>query len=155
IARISLAAAIAAGEPGLSGVVAAGAFFCCASAGTAVRASPTARPAADKIRERLFITISPRLPALPPLNYANSLGTCQDGGAGQANEQPVFDDTRDQAQQARQTRRIHDAPEMGIDNPVAAIGDKNVAVLALAFPGKCRGQGPLGSGQPERNYLHR
>src|SRR4029453_18412664 len=59
IVRISLAAAIAAGEPGLSCVAAgaAGAFFCCATAGTAVRASPAARPAADKIRERLFIPI--------------------------------------------------------------------------------------------------
>jgi hypothetical protein len=55
-----LAAAIAAGDAGLSvGApgVAAGAFFCCASAGTAVRARPTARPAADNIRERLFISI--------------------------------------------------------------------------------------------------
>src|SRR6185369_14172253 len=60
IVRISLAAASAPGEAGFSGVAAgaAGAFFCCASAGTAVRASPIARPAADKIRERLFIPFS-------------------------------------------------------------------------------------------------
>ena len=54
-----MAAAIAAGEPGLSGADegAAGPFFCCASAGAPVRARPRARPAADKIRERLFIPI--------------------------------------------------------------------------------------------------
>jgi hypothetical protein len=55
-----LAAAIAAGEADLSGVAegaGAGAFFCCAWAGAPVRASPNARPAADKIRERLFIPI--------------------------------------------------------------------------------------------------
>jgi len=98
--------------------------------------------------------MSPRLPALSPFNYANSLRSSQNCGAGQADEQPVFDDTRDQVQQACQTRRIGYSPEMGIDNPVAAIGDKNVAVLALPDPhlpgnaalGKCCGHGPLGGG---------
>jgi hypothetical protein len=32
----------------------------------------------------------------------------------------------------RQTRGILDAAELGVDNPVAAIGDKNVAILGLS-----------------------
>src|SRR3954462_10969767 len=101
--------------------------------------------------------------ALAPFDYATSLRAGQDGQAGKVNEQTVFNPARDQAEQARQTRRIGDAPEMGIDNPVAAIGDKNVAILALAEPhlpgntalGKCRGNRPLGGGQSERKHLHR
>jgi hypothetical protein len=51
-------AASESGEAPLSGTAAgAGAFFCCASAGTPVRANPNARTAADKFRERLFIPI--------------------------------------------------------------------------------------------------
>src|SRR5260370_9955071 len=49
IARISFAAAIAAGDAGLPG------GGCCAPAGTPSRANPNARPAADKILERRFI----------------------------------------------------------------------------------------------------
>src|SRR6266436_2155232 len=55
--RISLAAAIAAGEACFSG----GAAGCCAPAGTAASANPTTRPAADKIVEKLFIPILLRL----------------------------------------------------------------------------------------------
>src|SRR6266481_7699297 len=50
IVRISFAEAIAAGEAGLSE-----GGCCCAPAGTPARASPNARPAADKILERRFI----------------------------------------------------------------------------------------------------
>ena len=49
----------------------------------------------------------------------------------------MFDNTRDRAQQIGQTRRILNSAEVGIDNPVAAIGDKNVAISAfsqLHFP---------------------
>src|SRR6266566_6066668 len=56
IARISFAAAIAAGEACLSGGADAGA--CWATAGTAATASPNARLAADKILERRFIQFS-------------------------------------------------------------------------------------------------
>ena len=67
------------------------------------------------------------------------------------------------AQQSRQARRIGYSSEMGIDNPVAAIGDKNVAVLALSdhhLPGnaafrKCLGHGALRRRQAERNDLDR
>ena len=52
---------------------------------------------------------------------------------------------------------------MGIDNPVAAIGDKNVTVLALSdhhLPGnaafrKCAGHGALRRRQAERNHFDR
>src|SRR5258705_4187115 len=60
IARISFAAAIAAGDAGLSGgggdcCCLGGAGCCCAPAGTPARANPIARPAADKVLERRFI----------------------------------------------------------------------------------------------------
>src|SRR5258708_39292470 len=51
IVRISLAAAIAAGEASLSG------SGCCAPARTTVRANPSATLAADKSRENRFIPI--------------------------------------------------------------------------------------------------
>jgi hypothetical protein len=52
MARISLAAAIAAGVAGLSGGAP-----CCAVAGRAAKTSPNARPAAGKILKTLFIPI--------------------------------------------------------------------------------------------------
>ena len=63
----------------------------------------------------------------------------------------------------RQARRIGYPSEMGIDNPVAAIGDKNVAVFALsdhhlpgnAAFGKCLADGAPRRRQPERNDLNR
>jgi hypothetical protein len=70
--------------------------------------------------------------ALPPFNNANSLRACQNSRAGKTNEQPMLDNARYRIQQSRQPRRIGDWSEMGIDNPVAAIGDKNVTVLALS-----------------------
>src|SRR5258706_11935327 len=157
MARISLAAAIAAGDPDLS----AGAAACWAPAGTPARASPSARPAADKIIERLFIPILPKITALPPFNNTNSLTACQHRRAGKANEQPMLDNARYRVQQSRQPRRIADAIEMGIDNPVAAIGDKSVTVLALSdhhLPGnaafrKCKPHAAPGCCEAERNDL--
>ena len=75
----------------------------------------------------------------------------------------VGNDTGYGGQQPRQKRRIGDLAQMGIDNAVAAIGDKNVAVLALsqhhvpgiAGLGKYRGHRPLRRGQAERNNLNR
>src|SRR5258705_12359099 len=96
IARISFAAASAAGEACLSGGADAGA--CWATAGTPATASPNARLAADKILEKRFIPILLRFSALPPFNYANSLRACQDCHAGKASEQPVLDNTRYQGQ---------------------------------------------------------
>ncbi len=51
--RISLAAAMAAGEAGFSG----GAAGCCADAGKPASASPRHRPATDIILNTLFIPI--------------------------------------------------------------------------------------------------
>src|SRR5436305_14632068 len=100
-------------------------------AGAAISAN--ARPAAGKIRNKLFIPVLLlEIAALAPFDYANSLRTGQDGRAGKVNKQTVFDDARNQAEQACQTQRIDNAPEMGIDNPVAAIGDRNVTVFGLA-----------------------
>jgi len=70
--------------------------------------------------------------ALSPLNYANSFRACQHHDAGKTNEQPVLDHVRNHIQQTRQARRIGYSPQMGIDNPVATIGDKNVAVPVLS-----------------------
>src|SRR5882724_1912923 len=153
-ARNSLAEAIAAADAGLAAV--------CAMAGAAISAN--ARHAAGKLRNKLFIPVLLlEIAALAPFDYANSLRAGQDGRAGKANKQTVFDDARDQAEQARQTRRIGNAPEMGVDNPVAAIGDKNVAIPGftdLHLPGntalrKCLCHRPLGGGQPKRDHLHR
>ena len=60
-------------------------------------------------------------------------------------------------------RGILDAAEMGVDNPVAAIGDKNVAIPGLAdrhFAGNAGlseglGKGVPGHRQGERDHLHR
>jgi hypothetical protein len=131
-------------------------------AGAAISAN--ARQAAGKLRKRLFIPVLLlEITALAPFDYANSLRAGQNGRAGKANKQTMFDDARDQAEQARQTRRIGNAPEMGIDNPVAAIGDKNVAIFGLSdlhLPGnsalrKCLGDRPPGGGQPKRDHLDR
>src|SRR6266567_5699803 len=159
----SLAEAIAAADAGLPDV-AAGAAGVCAMAGAPINANATARPAAGKLRNKLFISVLLlEIAALAPLHYANSLRAGQDGRVGKANKQTVFDNAGNQAEQARQARCITDAPEMGIDNPVAAIGDKNVAIFGLAephLPGntalrKCPCHRPLRRGQPERNHLHR
>ena len=44
----------------------------------------------------------------------------------------MLDDARNGAKRLRKTRRVRYAPEMGIDDPVAAIGDKNVTVAAVS-----------------------
>src|SRR4030088_2216861 len=157
MARISLAAAIAAGDAGLS----AGAAGCCARAGTPARASPITRPAADKILKRRFIPGLHKIAALPPFNNTNSLRARQHRRAGKIDEQPMLDNARYRVQQSREMRSIADALKMGIDNPVAAIGDKNVAVLGLSdhhLPGnpafrKCLAHGPPRRRQAERNDL--
>src|SRR6516225_3912126 len=106
IARISLAAAMAPGEAAFGGAAA-----CCAEAGNAAIARANARPAAGKILKTLFIPflLGKQRRSLP-LNNANSLRTRQNGRAGETEEQPVLDSTRDCAQKARQTRGILDAP---------------------------------------------
>src|SRR5450631_2621027 len=128
MARISLAAAIAAGDPGLS----VGAAGCWAPAGTPASASPSTRPAADKILKRRFIPNLHKIAALPPVNNTNSSRARQHRRAGKTDEQPMLDNARDRVQQSCQARSIVYALEMGIDNPVAAIGDKNVAVSAVS-----------------------
>src|SRR6478736_10560870 len=92
IDRISLAASSAAGDPGLPGA-AGGA--CCAMAGATISTSAIAKAAAGKIRKRLFIPVLLlEIAALAPFDYANSLRAGQDGRAGKANKQTVFDDAR-------------------------------------------------------------
>src|SRR5258705_2219216 len=101
--------------------------------------------------------------ALPPFNNANSLGACQHRYAGKTNEQPVLDNARYRIQQSRQARSIGYSSEMGIDDPVAAIGDKNVTVFALsdhhlprnAALGKCLANGAARRREAERNDLDR
>src|ERR1700738_1083337 len=101
--------------------------------------------------------------ALPPFNNANSLRARQNTRAGKTNEQPMLDNPRYGGQQSRQPRGIGYASEMGIDNPVAAIGDKNVTVFALSdhhLPGnaafrKCLADGASRRRQAERNDLNR
>ena len=44
----------------------------------------------------------------------------------------MLDDARNGGERLRKTRRIRNAPEMGIHDPVAAIGDKNVTVAAVS-----------------------
>ena len=44
----------------------------------------------------------------------------------------MLDNARYGGERLRKTRRIRDAPEMGIHDPVAAIGDKNVTVAAFS-----------------------
>ena len=73
----------------------------------------------------------------------------------------MLDNTWDCAQKARQTRGILYAAEVGVDNPVAAIGDKNVAILGLSdrhLPGygafrKRLDNGVPRGGRPERDDL--
>jgi len=115
-------------------------------------------PTPHQVRGRLFPDH-----ALAPFENANSLCARQYNRAGKADEQPMLDDARDRVQQACQTRRIGDPSKMGIDNPVATIGDKNVAVPALAdphLPGnaglrKCPRDGAPGRPEAERDDLDR
>src|ERR1700681_1631271 len=154
--RIFLGSAIAADVPGL--IVAPA---CCAPAGRPASASPTTRPAADKILKRRFIPNLHKIAALPPFNNTNSLRARQHRRADKTDEQPMLDNARYRVQQSREMRSIADALKMGIDNPVAAIGDKNVAVPGLSdhhLPGntafrKCQAHGPPRRGQGERNNL--
>src|ERR1700754_3203945 len=100
---------------------------------------------------------------LPPFNNTNSLRACQNSRAGETDEQSMLDNAGYRGQQSRQTWSIHYSTQMGIDNPVAAIGDKNVAVPALAdrhLPGiagfgKCLADGALRRRQAEGNHLDR
>src|SRR3984957_19539343 len=136
--RISLAAARAPGEAGLS----AGSCCCCAAAGATLSADPNAKPSdrlkarpkesltAGQIFERHFI---PTLldDGLPPFNHTNSMRACQHGGARNADEQPMLNDARYRGQQCGEARRVGYSFQMGIDDPVAAVGDKNVTALCL------------------------
>ena len=75
----------------------------------------------------------------------------------------MLDNARNRIQQTRETRGIPDAAEMGVDNSVAAIGDKNVAIPRLAdrhFAGTAGLSESLGKGVPgrrhaERDHFHR
>src|SRR5882757_2037974 len=124
IARISLAAAIAAGEAS---------FGVCAPAGTPVKANPHARQAAGKILERHFIAVLLDY-GLRPFNNANSLRPRKHCHADQTDKQPVLDNARYLGQRPRQPGGIGYSSQMGIDNPVATIGDKSMAIPAVSDP---------------------
>ena len=75
----------------------------------------------------------------------------------------MLDNARYDVQQYRQPRRIGYSSKMGIDNPVATIGDKNMAIPALPdphWPGntafrKRRRHGSLRGREAERDDLYR
>src|SRR5882757_3122292 len=100
---------------------------------------------------------------LPPFSNANSLRACQNSRAGKTDEQSVLDNAGYRGQPSREKRSLHYSPQMGVDNPVAAIGDKNVTVPALPehhLPGiagfrKCLADGALRRGEAERSDLDR
>src|ERR1700727_2317377 len=125
----SLAACIANADTGLSGAAGGG---CCAPAGWGENARASATPKPSKNPDKRFILTSPQIAALSPLNNTNSVGAGQHRDAGKTDEQPMFDDARNGAKRLRKTRRVRYAPEMGIHDPVAAIGDKNVTVAAVS-----------------------
>src|SRR5246127_2391430 len=125
MARISLAAAIAAGEPGLSAGACCWAGACWALAGRPASASTT--KAAGNVLKTLFIPIFSYCGSRP-IYDAYSLRARQDCRFGQPDEQPVFHDAGCDAQKARQAAGVLYASKMDVDNPVSAIGDKNVAV---------------------------
>src|SRR6185312_15616129 len=162
ICRSSLAAAMQEGVAGFSPSI-CGACCCCPLAGSDSNASPSATPAAGRIPKTLFIPLLLGFTALPPLDNANSLRARKQGHARQLGEQPMLDDAGYRVEQARKAYRLGNAPQMGINNPVAAIGDKNVAIPPLAerhVAGdatfrKGFGHAAPGRGQPERDYLDR
>src|SRR3981189_1837024 len=130
MARISLAAAIAAGDAGLiCGNAVAGSG--CAMAGSPENARLKPSPAANMTVERYFIRFS-SIAALRPSKNANSLGAGKHRHARKTNEQPVLANARDRGQQAGQTGSIGYQPEMCIDNPVATIGDKSMAIMTIS-----------------------
>src|SRR6185437_17026973 len=114
---------------------------------------PSATPAAGRIPKTLFIPLLLGFTALPPLDNANSLRARKQGHACQLGEQPMLDDARYRVEQARKAYRLGNAPQMGINNPVAAIGDKNVAVPPLAerhFAGGATFRKGFGNAAPGR-----
>src|SRR5579864_6123744 len=100
---------------------------------------------------------------LSRFNNTNSAAASQYRHAGDTDEQPMLSNARYAAERLRQTRRIRDAAEMGVDDPVAAIGDKSVTVAAFsqqqlagsaAICDRCP-DGPLRRPKAERNDLDR
>src|SRR5262249_38094623 len=98
---------------------------------------------------------------LSPFNHADSLAARQNGRAGQADEQSMLHPAEDRTQGDREPCGILDPSKMGIEDPVATIGDENVAVLGLAerhLPGnaglrKCLLDRPPCRAKSERNDL--
>src|SRR5258708_6840938 len=156
--RISFAAAMAAGDAGFSCDCGAG----CARAGSPENARPNPSPAAIMTVERSFIRFS-SIAVLWPFKNANSVGASQHRHARKTNEQPVLDDARNRVQQAGQAGSVGYQPEMGIDYPVATIGDKSMAVSAISdthLPGSATCREPLPHcpprrREPKRNDLDR
>src|SRR5439155_1177567 len=81
--------------------------------------------------------------------------------AREVDEQPVLDNAGYRTQQAREMRGVFYSSEVGIDNPVAAIGDEKVALSALShhhLPGNATfrkrcGHRALGRREPERHAV--
>src|SRR5581483_3742489 len=125
----SRAAAMAEADTGLAGGCAG---CCCAAAGNAETTRPR-RPASTIASER-FILFLLEYGVLRPLHDTNSLLARQHRRTRKADEKPMLRDAGNRVERLRQMWCIHDAPEMGIDDPVAAIGDKSVAVAAFSQP---------------------
>ena len=94
IARISLAAAIAAGDACLSG--GAGRLPAPLLAPAAPRPAPVRAqgPRPTRFLKGSSFQILLEITALPPFNNTNSLRACQHRRAGQTDEQPVLDNAR-------------------------------------------------------------
>src|SRR4051794_34314577 len=159
IVRISFAAAMAAGDAGLSCCSAGG---CCACSGIPEPTRQIPGPAANRAVASFFIRF-PSIAALRPFKTANSLRARQHHHVRQTDEQPVLDNARDQAQLAGQAGSIGYQAEMGIDNPVAAIGDESMAVGTIPDTDLPRyttlpehpSKRPPGRGQSERDDFDR
>ncbi len=67
-----------------------------------------------------------------PFNSANSIWPCEHSHARETHEQTMLHHAWNRIQRHRQSRGVRYSPKPGIDNPVAAIGDKSMAVLAFA-----------------------
>src|SRR5579863_9251338 len=67
-----------------------------------------------------------------PFDEAHSVRTGQDSSLRQADEQPLLHHARNLTQPRRQFRRIGDALQFGVQEPVAAVGHEGPTVWSLA-----------------------
>ena len=111
-----------------AGFCGAGAWACA----SADNASASAMPAANTHSRQTLHFNSPGLRRDGRSTMRIPFGPASNDDARETNEQAMLDDARDHAQQSGQAGGIGDSPEMGVHDPVAAIGDESMAVLAAA-----------------------